>query len=150
MKSRSTKLILLIVLLIVVVLQFIPVDRSVPADINADNNFLVTHDLDPELVSTLKQACFDCHSYKTRYPWYAYVAPVSFVVQNHVDEGRSELNFDEWGSYSQKKQDHKLEEIAESLRDKWMPLEGYVALHKNAKLSDSDREQLAAAIDELR
>ncbi len=150
MKSRSTKLILLIVLLIVVVLQFIPVDRSVPADINADNNFLVTHDLAPELASTLKEACFDCHSYKTHYPWYAYVAPISFVVQNHVDEGRSELNFDEWGTYSQKKRDHKLEEIAESLREKWMPLEGYVVLHKEAKLSDSEREQLAAAIDKMR
>lgn len=149
MKSKRTRLVLLVILLIIVIIQFVPVDRTLPkSDLNA--GFLAITQIDDTSASTLKQACFDCHSNHSRYPWYAYVAPVSFVIQHHIDEGRSELNFDEWASYSRDKQKHKLEEVSESLRENWMPLEGYVKLHKQAQLSTEQRETLAAKIDAIR
>lgn len=149
MKSKKTRLVIFVILLILVAIQFVPVDRSLPeSDLTA--NFLAGEQLDETSASTLKNACFDCHSNRSQYPWYAYVAPVSFVIQHHIDEGRSELNFDEWASYSKEKQKHKLEEVSEALRENWMPLEGYVKLHKQAQLSAGQREALASQIDAIR
>jgi hypothetical protein len=72
------------------------------------------------------------------------------VIQNHINEGRSELNFDEWNTYSLEKKKHKLEEVSESLRENWMPLTGYEKLHQEAQLTAEQREDLAKAIDAIR
>jgi hypothetical protein len=143
------RLVIFVILLILVAIQFVPVDRTQPES-DPGNGFIAISKIDDSSASTLKQACFDCHSNQSRYPWYAYVAPVSFVVQHHIDEGRSELNFDEWAGYSKEKQNHKLEEVSEALRENWMPLSGYVKLHEQAQLTDDQREVLASKIDAIR
>lgn len=95
-----------------------------------------------EVKALLKRACFDCHSNETVWPWYSNVAPVSWVVSHHVDEGRRELNFSEWKSYSVKKQAHKMEEADEQIGEGEMPMGGYVALHAQAKLTDAEKTAL--------
>ena len=147
--KKIKRLILLVFLLIVVGIQFIPVDRSNPQTV-AGQDFENLSGISASSLEVLKNACFDCHSNNVKYPWYSYVAPVSFVIQNHVDEGRAELNFSEWGSYSAKKKDHKLEEVSEALREGWMPLNGYVFLHDEARLDGVQREQVAIEIDTIR
>lgn len=94
--------------------------------------------------SILDRSCIDCHSHRTRYPWYSRISPVSWWLQDHVTEGRGELNLSEFGTYSPKKAAHKLEEVCEMVEKKEMPLKSYLPLHPSAKLSDADRQTLCA------
>jgi Haem-binding domain len=89
-----------------------------------------------------ERACFDCHSNQTHWPWYSNVAPMSWLVQNHVDEGRRVLNFSEWS-----RGDAEAGEAAEAVRDGEMPPRSYVLLHPEARLTDAAREQLARGLD---
>ncbi len=88
------------------------------------------------------RACFDCHSNQTRWPWYSNVAPVSWLVQADVDEGRRVLNFSEWTRGFEEAQ-----ESGETVRNQEMPPRSYLLLHPEAKLSDAERQQLAAGLD---
>lgn len=101
-------------------------------------------DAPAEVKSLLRRACYDCHSHETKWPWYSNVAPVSWVVAHHVDEGRRELNFSTWASYEPKKRAHKLEEAEELVQSGEMPMKGYVALHAEAKLTDAEMQTLLA------
>lgn len=96
----------------------------------------------PEVASILERSCNDCHSSKTQWPWYAQVAPVSWYLKNHVDEGRRELSMSEWGTYPQKKAVRKLGAMCEQVEKGEMPLKSYLLLHPSAKLSDADRKTL--------
>ncbi|MCB1023415.1 MAG: heme-binding domain-containing protein [Acidobacteria bacterium] len=90
----------------------------------------------------LKRSCNDCHSNASDYPWYSNVAPISWKVVEHIREGRKELNFSEWGTYSVKKQDHKLDEICEQVETGEMPHNQYLWIHWDAALSDADKKAL--------
>ncbi|RLE14706.1 MAG: cytochrome C [Actinobacteria bacterium] len=84
------------------------------------------------------RACFDCHSNETNWAWYSNVAPVSWLVQDHVDEGRDELNFSEWHLGQEG------DEAAETVRDGSMPTRDYLWIHPDARLSDKELEALNA------
>lgn len=94
----------------------------------------------PAVRALAVRACFDCHSNETRWPWYSHVAPASWLVAHHVDEGRRELNFSEWN----KPQKHA-DDAAELLSTGEMPLKGYLALHGEARLSEAEKRQLVDA-----
>lgn len=95
----------------------------------------------PEPVSgILKNSCYDCHSNNTVYPWYFRIQPVAWYLDHHIDEGKGELNFDEFGTYTLKRQKHKLKEIAEQVAESEMPLSSYTLIHGNARLSEADRK----------
>jgi replicative superfamily II helicase len=87
----------------------------------------------------MKRACNDCHSNNTIYPWYANVQPVAWWLADHVNEGKGELNFDEFLTYSQKKAHHKLEEVIEMVKEGEMPLKSYTIIHGNARLSQDEK-----------
>lgn len=89
-------------------------------------------------------ACFDCHSHETRWPWYSYVAPVSFFVQDHVDEGRGMLNFSAWD----KPQKYSYE-AARAVREAWMPLSSYLLLHGPARLNKAEAKELADGFERM-
>ncbi|HVK82947.1 MAG TPA: heme-binding domain-containing protein [Kofleriaceae bacterium] len=89
-----------------------------------------------------QRACFDCHSNETRWPWYSHVAPVSWLVQADVDEGRRVLNFSEWTRAYE-----EAPESGETVREQEMPPRSYLLLHPEARLSDAERQQLAAGLD---
>lgn len=91
-----------------------------------------------------ERACFDCHSNQTRWPWYSHVAPMSWLVQNHVDEGRQVLNFSEWS-----RGNSEADEAAETVREGEMPPRSYLLLHPEARLTDTERQQLARGLDAL-
>ncbi|MFY0600380.1 MAG: heme-binding domain-containing protein [Cyclobacteriaceae bacterium] len=98
--------------------------------------------IDPLVSDILKKACYDCHSNETKYPWYASVAPVSWLVIHDVEEGRGELNFSEWATFSAKRKNHKLEEIAEEVEEGEMPMKIYTFTHEEARLSEEETEKL--------
>lgn len=96
----------------------------------------------PETRALAVRACYDCHSNETHWPWYSNIAPLSWLVQDHVDEGREHLNFSEWD----RPQKHA-EEAAEEVEEGEMPLFGYVLLHSSAKLTDTEREALIQGLE---
>lgn len=89
----------------------------------------------PDTRATAVVACFDCHSNETHWPWYSNVAPFSWLLQRHVDEGRADLNLSEWGTGEQESGD-----IVESVREGEMPTWDYLLLHPDARLSDAEMQ----------
>jgi len=97
----------------------------------------------PEPVaSILARSCNDCHSSRTIWPWYSQVAPASWLLADDVKDGRKELNFSEWATFTPRRAAHKLEEVCEQVEKDEMPKWFYVPLHPTAKLSDADRKTL--------
>jgi hypothetical protein len=92
----------------------------------------------------IRIACFDCHSNETRWPWYSYVAPASWLVANDVMEGRSHLNFSEWGKYSKSKKVLKLGQIYEQVSKGEMPLQNYLYLHADGRLTAAQRDTITS------
>ena len=104
----------------------------------ADLPLLSGAQIDRDVLAILERSCRDCHSEATRYPWYAYVAPVSWWIKHDVSEGRRHLNLSRWSEYTLVRRERSLSEIANQVRDHEMPLWQYTILHGNAKLSESD------------
>jgi len=96
----------------------------------------------PRTRELAKRACFDCHSNQTRWPWYGWIAPVSWLLQRDVDEGRAHLNFSEFD----KRQRHA-EDTADELRSGEMPPWFYLPLHAEARLSEIETEELARGFE---
>ncbi|MDT7688028.1 MAG: hypothetical protein QOJ70_3826 [Acidobacteriota bacterium] len=100
-----------------------------------------TH-MTPEAAAILERSCKDCHSSETRWPWYSNVSPISWFLQSHVDDGRRQLSFSDWGTYAERKRERKLHEMCEQVESGEMPIRSYLPLHPSAKLSDEDRRVL--------
>ena len=98
--------------------------------------------VEPKVAAILDRSCVDCHSNKTRWPWYSNVAPVSWFVIDHVNDGRSDMNFSEWGVYDESEQKDLLEEICKEVTAGQMPLSSYTPLHPGSKLSADDIKTL--------
>jgi mono/diheme cytochrome c family protein len=96
----------------------------------------------PETRALAERACFDCHSNETVWPWYSNVAPLSWMVQDHVDEGREVLNFSEWN-----RPYDEAHEAGEEVGEGEMPMPGYVWLHPEANLTDAERDALIRGLD---
>ena len=102
----------------------------------------------PETRALAVRACFDCHSNETIWPWYSNVAPISWLVQRDVDEGREKLNFSEWRVYVEnedgedEEKEYEWDDIEEVIRSGEMPLPIYLVQHPEAKLSLAEKEQL--------
>lgn len=90
------------------------------------------------------RACFDCHSNETKWPWYSNVAPMSFFVQGHVDDGRRMLNFSEWN-----REQKWADETARATLEGWMPLGSYLLLHGEAELNTQETQELAAGFEKM-
>lgn len=143
------KKILLTLLAAFVILQFFQIDKENPtADPSLD--FMEMYPPSEEVATILKTACYDCHSNQTEYPWYSYTQPLGWWIADHIDHGRDELNFSEFGNYNPRRADHKLEEGIEYVEEKEMPLPSYTYAHWDADLTDSERKVLIEWFEELR
>ena len=136
-------------LALLVIIQFIRIDK-INQEVDPDMNFVVLSNAPKEIQNLLQASCFDCHSNETIYPWYSNVAPVSWWIKKHVNDGRGHLNFSVWGEYDEKRKDHKLEEIIDEVKEHEMPLKSYLIVHSESKLDDTQREQLTTWIQSLR
>ncbi len=123
-------------------IQFYPVERP---EVIIDNpgDLLVNNKVPEEMSSMLRSACYDCHSNETNYPWYSYIAPIKWMVSDHVEEGREELNFSEWDLLSKMDKAEALDDIATEVTEGEMPLKYYPLTHTNAKLSETDRQAIS-------
>jgi hypothetical protein len=134
--SRTAK-ILFAAAAVFVAAQFVPVERSNPA--------IESHIPAPESVkAVLERSCYDCHSHETRWPWYGYVAPASFLVAYDVREARDEMNFSTWNRYRSDERAEMLSDVPNAINDGQMPPWYYLVMHPGARLSDADRELIGA------
>jgi hypothetical protein len=134
---KWVKRIVLVLVVLLVVAQFIrpaktnpPVDRA--KELQAPQ----------PVASILQRSCNDCHSNRTVWPWYAQVAPVSWLLGRDVRGGRHEMNFSEWTTMTPRRQANKLKQTCEQVEQHEMPLWFYLPLHPRAKLTDDDRRTL--------
>jgi hypothetical protein len=132
------KKIILIASVVFVAVQFIQPSRNISNKVLATDITRVYHV--PDIVqSLLKTACYDCHSNNTIYPWYSRIQPGAWFMANHVKNGKEDLNFSDFGSYSLRKQQHKLKSIAEEINEGDMPIAPYKLLHSNARLNEHQK-----------
>ena len=143
------KKIFLAIIAIIVLIQFFRIDKTNP-EVITENDFITITQPSEEVTTILKTACYDCHSNESKYPWYTNIAPISWWVKQHINEGREELNFSEWGTFKAKKKDHKLEELIEEVEEGEMPLKEYTWTHAEANLTKEQKELLIQWIKEIR
>lgn len=130
-----------VLLIALIVIQFKRIDKSNPPVVESLD--FITIESPPQDVTTMfKGACYDCHSHETQYPWYTDIAPLSFWIKGHIDHGRENLNFSEWGTLQEREQLHLLEECEDMIKKEWMPLGSYARMHSKAKLTQEDRQLL--------
>jgi len=122
-------------------IQFKVIDKS-PIEINPESDFLIIEQAPKEVVELIQTSCYDCHSNLTTYPWYSNIAPVSWWLKGHIDNGRGKLNFSEWDSYSIEESDTLKVKSADMIEKKWMPILTYKIIHKESRLSDEQRALL--------
>lgn len=104
------------------------------------NSFAIPADVK----TILAKACNDCHTNNSRYPWYTKIQPVHWWLDNHVNEGKSKLNLDEYTNKSLRTQYHKMEEVIEMVKEEEMPLKSYTWTHKDARLSADEKTKITA------
>ncbi|MEZ4920751.1 MAG: heme-binding domain-containing protein [Saprospiraceae bacterium] len=140
MRKRKNWLIAIVVLLLG--MQFIRIDKTNPP-VDASVDYIALTNPPEDVIQMLRSACYDCHSHETQYPWYSNVAPVSWMLGNHIREGRKHLNFSTMGNLPVKVFAHKMEEAQEEVLEKKMPMKSYTFAHSDSKLTDEQRKRLA-------
>ena len=145
---KILKIIGWLALIALLAIQFIPTENN-NGEISSLDVFL--HETTPsvEVKTILKNACFDCHSNVTEYPWYHAIAPVNFWINHHVEKGKEHLNFSRWATYSSRKKEHKMEEFWEEVEEKHMPLNSYTWTHTDARLSEDNIDLVVAWAKEI-
>ena len=138
--AKGLKIIILSLAAVFLLAQLIRIDKSNPP-VRSD---LASGSAKP----VLHRACYNCHSNETIWPWYSSVAPTSWLVGSDVRGARSHLNFSEWGTYDSGTRSHKLRAIAEEVKGGDMPPWYYSFVHRDSRLSASDRNQILAWVEE--
>ena len=134
-KSKKLHWLLIGVVVVLLLIQLVPLTRDNPpvmADVNAP----------ADVKAVLHRSCYDCHSNETAWPWYGYVAPVSWLVAGDVHEARALLNFSEWKSLPADKQRRLLGNIQDEIAAGNMPPPEYRLVHRDAALSETDKTLL--------
>ena len=131
------------VFIALIAIQFISSEKNINLTTSATANDITKAVPVPDNIQTiLKTSCYDCHSNNTICPWYAYIQPVAWWLNNHIEEGKKEINFNEFASYSLRRQYKKLGEIIGQLKEDEMPLDSYRLIHRNAVLSEPKKMSL--------
>ncbi len=139
--KKTIKIIVLVLAVVFAAAQFYRPDRTTAAIVPSETVDAATP-IPENVAAILKRSCNDCHSNQTVYPWYANVVPVSWLLAQHINEGRQKLNFSIWNTYDIKKKLRKLDQICQQVTDGEMPHYQYLWIHGDAKLSDDDKKIL--------
>lgn len=139
------KITLIVSIIGFVAIQFFQPEKNLSTD---TKNLIFNHEQIPENVQQiLINSCFDCHSNNTNYLWYHKIAPVSWMINNHIVKGKKELNFSEWGELDNYDKIGAIEDIRQEVEQKTMPIKPYLIMHNEAKLTDAQSASLIAWID---
>ena len=139
----------LTLLIVIIAIQFIQPVRNksgqvLPADISK------IYSVPDSVQCVLKNACYDCHSDNTSYPWYSNIQPFGWWLASHISRGKKELNFSEFGNYSDRRQRSKLFSIEKSIEDGSMPFPSYTLIHKNSRLTKEQKSLIINWADRIK
>ncbi|WP_445737220.1 heme-binding domain-containing protein [Mariniflexile sp.] len=146
---KIVKIIVLVLLVVFVGIQFVSTARN-QSDSTPKTDFMLVNDVPKDIKNKLEISCYDCHSNNTAYPWYNKVQPVAWLMENHIKNGKEELNFNEWADYSDRRKKSKLKSIISQVRDDEMPLGSYTLIHKNASFSEDDKKKVITWLTQLK
>ena len=130
-------------------IQFIPVSLNQSNNIPKED-IISSYEPPKEIANILKNSCYDCHSNNTIYPWYSKLQPFAWLMEKHIREGKDELNFNEFTSYSIRRQRSKLKSVISQIKKDEMPLDQYTLMHKDAILSEQMKTQLITWVEQLK
>jgi len=147
-RKKTNKNIAIAVLILLVIIQFIHPAKNLSNE--TANDISKKYPVPDSVQMILRTSCYDCHSNQTTYPWYNNIQPVAWWLGHHVNEGKEELNFNEFGTYRIGRQYHKLEEIVKQVNEGEMPMSSYTLIHGYAKLNDSQRKLVVDWANNLR
>ncbi|MBD0776881.1 heme-binding domain-containing protein [Maribacter sp. ANRC-HE7] len=138
-----------IALVAFIVIQFFPTEKNTNYT-TPKTDFMVVNNVPSKIENQLKVSCYDCHSNNTEYPCYNKIQPVAWYLKDHVKEGKAELNFNEWGNYSDRRKNSKLRSIIKQIENGEMPMDSYTLMHRDAMLSKYDKNNVIAYITRLK
>ena len=141
MLRRIAKWFFVILVILFLAIQFVRPARTNPA-VDESRTIFARTQMPPLVAAIFNRSCVDCHSNKTVWPWYTNVAPISWFITGHVNDGRQMMNLSEWGRMDQDRQSKKLRQMCEEVTDGAMPLSSYTPLHSGSKLSPADVKTL--------
>tara|TARA_R110002033_G_scaffold161992_1_gene198631 strand:- start:341 stop:796 length:456 start_codon:yes stop_codon:yes gene_type:complete len=147
--KKAIKIIAIIALVVLVGIQFVPTERN-QSDIVPVTDFMLVNNVPKTIQKKLQVSCYDCHSNNTQYPWYNRVQPITWFLEDHIKEGKAELNFNEWDSLSSRRKKSKLRSIIKQIESGEMPLDSYTLIHKDAKFSEAEAAELISFITQLK
>ena len=146
---KIVKIIAIVLLVVFVGIQFIPSSRN-QSDSVPETDFMLVNDVPENIQNKLQVSCYDCHSNNTQYPWYNKVQPVAWFLEDHIKEGKAELNFNEWDSLSTRRKTSKLRSIIKQIENGEMPLDSYTFIHSDAKFSEAEAEEIINWVTQLK
>ncbi len=131
-----------------VVIQFFPVTLN-ESDTIPQSDFMVVNKIPATIKNRLQVSCYDCHSNNTDYPWYSKIQPAAWFLEDHIKEGKDELNFNEWDTYSSRRKNSKLRSIIKQIESGEMPLESYTLIHGGARLDSTAVKEIIGYMESL-
>ncbi|MCK8480962.1 heme-binding domain-containing protein [Psychroserpens algicola] len=145
---KIVKNIMLVLLVVFVGIQFIPTEGN-QSDIVPKTDFMLVNNVPNDIKNKLQVSCYDCHSNNTNYPWYNKIQPVAWFLEDHIKEGKAELNFSEWDSLSNRRKASKLRSIIKQIESDKMPLDSYTLIHSDAILTDSEKQEIIQFLTQI-
>ena len=143
---KAVKIILITLAAVFIVIQFIP--SGIPENKPEDKKSIVNSNLiTGPVLDQLRKSCFDCHSNQVQLPWYSKLAPSSWFLAEHINDGKSHLNFSEWEDYSNLEKIGLLEGIKDEVSSGNMPLKSYLVIHRDSKLNSEEISALLTWAD---
>ena len=131
-----------------VVIQFFPVTLN-ESDTVPQSDFMIVNQVPATINNQLQVSCYDCHSNNTDYPWYSKIQPAAWYLEDHIKEGRDELNFNEWDTYSSRRKNSKLRSIIKQIESGEMPLDSYTLIHGGARLDSTAVKEIIGYMESL-
>lgn len=146
--SKPLKIILLALTGVFILIQLIPSER--PANNPVEGyDFFSRYEVPGEVEKIIRASCFDCHSQEVNYPWYAKVAPFSWLINKDVRNGRSNLDFSNWDRLEKKEKIQLASEVGEEVEDGIMPMPIYIYMHTEAMLDQAQKDLVVEWAEEL-
>lgn len=136
---KKGKIILLILLALFFLIQLRRPAKNI-GPLHTSISFETLYQPPDSVRKILATSCYDCHSDSTRYPWYVNVQPVGWLMASHIKNGKKELNFSQFASYSQRRRRAKLKAMINQVRDDEMPLASYTFIHREGKLNEQEKK----------
>jgi|SRR5690606_17124331 len=144
----KSKLIFLVLLAVLLLIQLVRPQKNISLT-PAGKTFVDTFQVSEQVNAILAVSCYDCHSNNTNYPWYSEIQPMAWVMDEHIKDGKEKLNFDEWPPNGSRKLNSRFTQIVKQVEQDKMPLNSYLWMHGNARLSAEDKQLLVDYFNSL-